>query len=57
MKNLSPYSNSLILYSPPNSEQGVKGLNGRILLFILLNSVVMRPHKTKREQTVNSVYS
>ena len=25
---------------------GVKGLNGRKLLVILLNSVVMKPHKT-----------
>ena len=28
-------------------RHGVKGLNVRILLFILLNSVVMKPHKTK----------
>jgi hypothetical protein len=27
--------------------QGVKGLSDRILLFILLNSSVMKPHKTK----------
>jgi hypothetical protein len=44
----------LLIAAISQIEEGVKGLNGAIFSFILLNSHVMRPHKTISKDLLES---